>query len=320
VRPQALVSTKDITRGDWLEWRRRGIGSSDITAILGLSAWDSPLSVYLKKIGELPEDEENIYMLCGTLLEDDVAELFEIKTGLKPRNRYAILQHPDYPWALANLDRTLPAENGKGPGVLECKTAGITKRDQWEDDEVPDHVVLQVQWQLFVTGYKWAFAAALIGGNQFRYTRIERDEELIAMMRDRAAEFWGYVERRELPPVEDGSPATQAALAHLYPESTEASVLLGDDVRAMLHQRTLLDEELKERKLWRDEIDTRLKALLGDAAEAYLPGEPKPVLTYRTGKTWGLDAKALEREHPNIAANYRTKPPTRSLRINYKED
>ncbi len=320
MRPQALVSTKDITREDWLEWRRRGIGSSDITAILGLSAWDSPLSVYLKKVGELPEDEENDFMLCGTLLEDDVAELFEIKTGLKPRNRYAILQHPEYPWALANLDRTLPAENGAFPGVLECKTAGITKRGDWQDDEAPAHVVYQVQWQLFVTGYEWGYAAALIGGNEFRYTRIERDEELIGILRDRAEEFWGYVERRELPPIEDGSSATQAALAHLYPESTEASVLLSDDARFLLEQREIAAREEREAKERKAEFDTRLKALVGEAAEAFLPGIEKPVLTYRTGKTWGFDFKSFEAEHPKLAAKYRTKPPTRSLRVNFKED
>ena len=35
-----------MERTDWLAWRRKGIGASDIAGILGISPWASPWSVW----------------------------------------------------------------------------------------------------------------------------------------------------------------------------------------------------------------------------------------------------------------------------------
>lgn len=35
--PQILVSTEDLPREQWLEYRRKGIGGSDAAAVLGIS-------------------------------------------------------------------------------------------------------------------------------------------------------------------------------------------------------------------------------------------------------------------------------------------
>ena len=36
--PQVLVDTENLTREEWLDWRRRGIGGSDVSAIIGIPA------------------------------------------------------------------------------------------------------------------------------------------------------------------------------------------------------------------------------------------------------------------------------------------
>ena len=38
----------------WLTYRKKGIGGTDIGAILGLSPWNSPLSIFLGKTGQNP--------------------------------------------------------------------------------------------------------------------------------------------------------------------------------------------------------------------------------------------------------------------------
>ena len=35
--PKVLVSTENLTEQEWLAYRRRGIGGSDVAAILGIS-------------------------------------------------------------------------------------------------------------------------------------------------------------------------------------------------------------------------------------------------------------------------------------------
>lgn len=35
----------DDERSEWLDWRRGGIGASDVAALCGMSPWASPMSV-----------------------------------------------------------------------------------------------------------------------------------------------------------------------------------------------------------------------------------------------------------------------------------
>ena len=49
---KVFADTRKMTRDEWLESRRKGIGGSDASAILGLNPYSSPLAVYLDKIGK----------------------------------------------------------------------------------------------------------------------------------------------------------------------------------------------------------------------------------------------------------------------------
>jgi putative phage-type endonuclease len=106
---------------EWRQARETGIGSSDCAAVLGLSEYRTPLDVYLEKIGEKPDQEENLKMKFGLEAEPIVARMFEQKTGLTVRNDFKIRIHPVYPFLIANLDRTILANNGRGVGILEIK-------------------------------------------------------------------------------------------------------------------------------------------------------------------------------------------------------
>jgi predicted phage-related endonuclease len=44
-----LVSTKDLSRTDWLNVRKRGIGSSDAATAIGLNPYKSQLELWLEK-------------------------------------------------------------------------------------------------------------------------------------------------------------------------------------------------------------------------------------------------------------------------------
>lgn len=180
-----LVSTKDLARDDWLEVRRTGIGSSDAATAVGLNPYQSQLELWLHKTGKadlLPAvdpNDDTSPMFWGTLLEPIVAAHYTKRTGNKVRRVNAVLQHPKHPWMLANVDREVVGSSEVQ--ILECKTAGIHGARLWKDG-VPEYVQLQVMHQLAVTGYKAADVAVLIGGQELRIFRIERDEALIARL------------------------------------------------------------------------------------------------------------------------------------------
>jgi putative phage-type endonuclease len=310
-----LANTRGLSREDWLAVRRRGIGSSDAAAVVGLSPYTSRLALYLDKIGEMPDQEQNEYMEAGNLLEPVVAELFERRTGLKPRHRFAVLASKEHPFMLANLDRTLPARNGDGPGLLECKTTGASKRDVWEDDQAPLSAVLQVQHQLAVTGYTWAYLAVLIGGNNFKWTLVERDEDLIAGLVEAERVFWMRVQDRDPDPGWiDGSESTSAALKALYPHSVpESQVVLPPDAANLIAE--YLNAAGKERA-WsetKDQAANRLKDLLGEAEAGYLPGVERPVVTWRQSVSHRWDVKLLEEKRKDLARKYKTTSTSRRL-------
>jgi putative phage-type endonuclease len=180
-----LVSTKELSRDEWLQVRKQGIGASDAAAAVGISPYQSRLELWMIKTGRDgalpkidPNDEESP-AYWGNILEPIVAEHYTKRTGLKVRRLRSVLQHPDRDksFMLANLDYTVVGSDEVQ--ILECKTAGEWGSRLWREG-VPEYVQCQVQHQLAVTGKRVADVAVLLCGQKLEIHRIERDEEFIA--------------------------------------------------------------------------------------------------------------------------------------------
>jgi putative phage-type endonuclease len=164
-----LVKTNDLSREDWLQVRKNGIGSSDAAAAVGLNPYQSQLELWMVKTGRdsnLPKvdpNDESSPMYWGTLLEPIVAAHYTKRTGNRVRRINALLQHPDpdKAWMLANIDREAVGANDVQ--ILECKTANEFGARAWKEG-VPEYVQCQVQHQLAVTGKGSADVAVLICG------------------------------------------------------------------------------------------------------------------------------------------------------------
>lgn len=79
-----LVSTLNLSKEDWLRYRKCGITGTDAGAILGVNPYRSAFQVYHDKISDTIEDIDNEAMRQGRDLEDYVAQRFSEETGLKP--------------------------------------------------------------------------------------------------------------------------------------------------------------------------------------------------------------------------------------------
>jgi putative phage-type endonuclease len=228
-----LVSTKDMSREDWLAVRKQGIGASDAAAAVGLSPYQSPLELWMIKTGrdsDMPKidpNDESSPMYWGTILEPIVAQHYSKRTGNKVRRINSVLQHPDpdMHWMLANLDYTVVGS--EEVQILECKTAGEFGSRLWRDG-VPEYVQCQVQHQLAVTGKLAADVCVLICGQEIRIHRIERDDELIARLIELERQFWHFVET-DTPPPADGSKSAGKALQYLYQQDSGDVLDLTED-------------------------------------------------------------------------------------------
>lgn len=273
-----LVSTKGLSREDWLRYRRQGIGSSDAAAAVGISPYVSPLELWLVKTGrdegltKSDPNDDTSPMFWGTALEPLVAEHYARRTGHRVRRNNAVLQHrdPDKAWMLANIDREIVGH--PEVQILECKTAGEFGARLWRDG-VPEYVQCQVQHQLAVTGKRAADVAVLICGHELRIHRIERDEALIASLIELERRFWEHVVNDTPPPV-DGSESSGLALQALYPADQGETMDLREDLALaetfarLISVRDQLDAHKATEALLKQQIQERM----GEASRALFPG------------------------------------------------
>lgn len=313
-----LVKTQDLDRDQWLQVRKGGIGSSDAAAAVGLNPYKSQLQLWMEKTGRdgtLPAvdpNDDQSPMYWGTLLEPIVAAHYTRRTGHRVRRINAVLQHSQYPWMLANIDREVVGASDVQ--ILECKTAGIHGARLWRDG-VPEYVQLQVMHHLAVTGKQAADVAVLLGGQELQVFRIERDETLIAQLITLEQQFWGYVERDQEPPA-DGSASAELALRCLYPRDSGTTLDLSTDlemsgvfsdllaVREVITTQTALEAQLKQ----------RIQQRMGEATRAVF--EIGEVSWKRSKDGTSLDTTQLLRDHPEMAQTYAvTKPGSRRFLV-----
>ncbi|NLT94836.1 MAG: hypothetical protein GXW85_04770 [Clostridia bacterium] len=294
---QVLVSTLDMERSEWLEYRKRGIGGSDAAAIAGLSPWKSPIAVWLEKTSQVEPEEPGEAAYWGKVLEDIVAQEFAKRTGFKVRRRNAILQHHEYPWMIANVDRLVVGDNAG----LECKTTSAFNAKEWEQDEVPAQYLVQVQHYMAVTGYSAWWLAVLIGGNTFIYKKIERDNELIQQLIEIEKDFWENHVLAGVPPEMDGSTASTELLQRMYPEGKPAAIDLPSDAGELIETLDFLNEELKALEERKAECENRLKAMLGEN-EAGRFGER--LVTWKNIVSNRFDSKTFAKDYPELYEKY----------------
>lgn len=302
--------TPQTSRLEWLRHRQAGIGGSDAAAVLGLSRWKSPLDVWLDKTKEITESgEQSEAAYWGSVLEDIVAAEFSKRTGLAVRRRNAILMHDEYDFVLANIDRELV---GQKVG-LECKTANAYKKEEWSEEEIPAEYIVQCQHYMAVTGYEAWWIACLIGGNQFIYKKIERDEEFIQMLLETEKNFWEqYVMTGTMPPV-DGSFAAVDALNAMYPEAEAGTeLILSASQEELLEERKELSNLADSCDSRIQEIDNQLKAAMGSKESA--TGQRFSIKWGNFSRT-AVDAKKLKAELPEIYAQYSKVNNGRTFRI-----
>ena len=309
-----LVSTKNMPRETWLDVRRKGIGSSDAAAAVGLNPYQSQLELWMHKTGKgdlLPAvdpNDETSPMYWGTLLEPIVAAHYTKRTGNKVRRVNAVLGHPQIPWMLANIDREVVG--APDVQILECKTAGINGAKLWKDG-VPEYIQLQVMHQLAVTGKQAADVAVLICGQELQVHRIERDETMIAQLIALEAQFWELVTAEKEPPV-DASESASTALRCLYPQDTGEDIDLSEDESvssafAQLKQvRQLMSDWESQEALLKHQIQQRM------ASASFARFAGGTVSWKRSKDSKFFNAALFQQEQPELAKAYMgTKPGSR---------
>lgn len=200
-------------REAWLKNRTRGIGGSDISAVVGLNPYKTNVDLWMEKTGQTtPEDiSEKDYVKYGTEAECHLRELFKLDFP-----QYAVdyvennsFTNSKYPWAVASLDGWLTDEDGRR-GVWECKTTNILQsmqKEKWRN-QIPMNYYCQCLFYMAVYEAEFCVLKAqlktMFDGVPYLQTRhyfIERSEVQtdIDYLMQKGSEFWESVQSGQCP-------------------------------------------------------------------------------------------------------------------------
>ncbi|MBS6957634.1 MAG: YqaJ viral recombinase family protein [Proteobacteria bacterium] len=333
----------------WLEGRRRGIGGSDVAAVLSLNPWKTPLDVWNDKLG-LSEDKgmsEPAYW--GTVLEDTVAREFQQRTGMKVQKVSHQFVDPECGWMIANIDRAIiNREIAKKVRPLldveeieryanitgverpintdvafEAKTAHAFTADLWgpsqeleikQNNIKTEHVIplyyeTQIQWYCGILKLRGMYLAVLIGGSDFRMYWIDARPDVFQVIKEKCAAFWNNHVLTKTPP----EPINIDDVLKLYGKSNGKALEAQGELAIDYGEYARIAGEIKELQKQQDALKTKLAIGMKDNEILTLDG--KKVLTYKTQSRKFFDTNSFKEDHLDDFYDYLKESSTRIMRV-----
>lgn len=254
--------------------RTKFIGGSDVAAILGISPWRSAVDLWLDKITPRVENGQNAAAKRrGSRLEPYILDMIREEHGLViERHNQRYIDH-EFPFLACEIDA-----EGREPEIVyadetcldnfEIKTVHPFKAKEWgekDTDQLPIHYVAQAQWGLGITGRRICRVFALIGDDLKPYI-VERDDELIQVMRTKSAEFWHqYVLPKVQPPIDFQHKDVMETLKRMYP-GTDGTVIEADVMHE--HWRAVYETASEMVKKYEGIVDGAKAHLLSEMGNA----------------------------------------------------
>lgn len=323
--PASLILPECAGQEAWLAARLDGVGGSEVGALVGVSEYDTPLSVWNTKMNGGKDLSALAAIEWGHRLEDVVAQKTADEIGLTSRFGGGLWARRDNPVLRVTPDRFATRPRAwTALGVIECKTAGDD--EHWESGTIrpsgdgtgsaPIGYQAQVQWQLGVLGLKIGWLGCLVMGRerQFFVVEIHFDAEWFAEMEAEATRFFAENVRTGVPPMATlRHPKTEELLKQIHPAVVRPSVDLPEGTETWLRAYHEAKQAAEKAATEFDSIKNYFRMHTGDAGAAYL-GEQK-IVSYPVVTTHGIDLEKLRTDYPEVAEACVKKSTHRRLTI-----
>lgn len=256
---------------EWLKEREHGVGASEVGAVLGLSPYETPFSLWLKKTAQVEPEPENQAMKMGHLLEPVVCQLWEEATGekvIKASAADVIYVHPEHDFMRVTPDRIVRGRKK----LLEIKTTV----SQVDPEDIYPHWLAQCQFQMYVTGIHDCDLAWLVQGRYFGYVNVPYDEEFAEFAALHVEDFW----TRCVVGGEEPDPISVSDFT-MKGSDPGSSVEADDEAVAHLLSTARMNAEIAAAEAVRDAHKDAVKLYMGEAETLTVNG--KAVATWKTG-------------------------------------
>jgi putative phage-type endonuclease len=191
-----IIELKEKTP-EWHAWRKGGIGSSDIAAIVGKSPFKTARDIFEIKKGRKEETFLNPAIIRGIEYESEAREEFNrhLSASFSP----VCCEHTKYSYMRASLD----GYDSKLGKCLEIKIPYPNVLEKIKEGVIPEHYYLQCQWQLFVSDKESLYFDAYVPETKETfYIPIERNEDMIKYLMQEAELFWDNFLQDIAPPLQ----------------------------------------------------------------------------------------------------------------------
>ena len=226
------VSYPITDKQSWLENRLLDVTSTEVSALFNLNPYKSEFQLYHEKKDKVVINiDDNERMMWGRHLEDSIALGFAEKYKMKVEQFDVYMRDPETRMG-SSFDYKIVSE--EEPMILEIKNVdGLAYRNNWiEHDEYniepPEHIALQLQHQLEITGYNVGYIVALVGGNTMKVVRSERDPRIGKLLKGKVENFWERI-KLGVPPDIDYTKDAQYIMKNLCNQADAGTVLEADE-------------------------------------------------------------------------------------------
>lgn len=247
----------------WLEERKKLIGSSEVGIICGLSEYTSPLQLWLEKTErKARQNQDSPYLVFGNAVEPALGVLFKWhyrQFNIEESNKTFL--HPEYDFLCAtpDFDITPFGENHPQAQYLDDKSTGTLEakftKQFW--DEIPLMYQLQLQWQLGIRGHTWGAIFALCGGDPMnpRCQFYRFDKSVFDFAMEKVLRFKEHLDNDTQP--EAGS-LDKATLAQIMEDNEEVVEIPDSEVAELIEKyfdaKRQKSNLAKEMKYWETEF------------------------------------------------------------------
>lgn len=203
------------------EWRRV-VTASKVAAILGVSPYESPRSLWHLMRGDVqPPAGATAVQSRGHYLEPAILAWWaDQHPEMELTGRQVLATKPGLDWAAANLDAWAVRRDGDGPALAVVEAKSSDKDDEWGTpgtDEIPAYYAAQVIWAMHVSGAPIAYVPIITSHLAFREYVVHYDADLATDIEARCAAFYASL-AAAVPPALDDHVATYESLRRIHPD------------------------------------------------------------------------------------------------------
>lgn len=325
--PASVILPECAGRELWLQARQDGIGGSEVGALVGISEYETPFSVWnTKKHGG--KDLSGLAAVeWGHRLEAVVADKIAEEIGGDMVSRFAggLWADREKPFLRVTPDRfATKRRSWHARALIECKTAGDD--EYWESGTIkpsgqgtgsaPLSYQAQAQWQMGIIGLPVCYLGCLVLGSERQFFTVEIgfDKAWFAELAAEAERFWIENIQDDEPPMHNlRHPKTEELLKTLHPSVVQPAVQLPEDAAEWLkdYQAAKAAEKAATARL--DEIKNYFRMWTGDAGAGFM-GDKK-VVSYPEVSSSRIDVEALRTHYPEVAEAVTVKSHYRRMTI-----